>query len=261
MRLSKIFISISLISIIFIIPLFSAESNFYFPVGEDLTFKIKWSFIRLGTMRAIVNDTLTIDGEKVYHIKVFIDSNPLLFFINRHSVFETFFNNDLKIFLFQYNEKIDGITYKAEYRFNYKDSLVHITMTDTTNPSNAIIKDHPMKGKLFDGPSLLYYARKFAVLTRTDTVYYVSYDRLNGVIIDFQGQSKPIKVQGVKKRIDSCYLEGEMQDVGIAGFSGKFRGWFARDRQAPPLKAKLKVFIGSVRLELIEWKNWTPLIE
>ena len=45
---------------------------------------------------------------------------------------------------------------------------------------------------------------------------------------------------------------------GIAGVTGPFKGWFARDRQRPPLRALLKVFIGNVEVELEKWEGWNP---
>lgn len=49
-----------------------------------------------------------------------------------------------------------------------------------------------------------------------------------------------------------------MNIKGIAGITGPFKGWFAADKQRVPLKAELKVFVGSVKVELEDWKGWEP---
>jgi len=52
------------------------------------------------------------------------------------------------------------------------------------------------------------------------------------------------------------YLDGRLRFVGIAGIKEDFKGWFSTDGQKVPLKAYMKAFIGSVKIELEDWKNW-----
>lgn len=245
---------IFLIFILYMNPLFSQEKADPFTVGEDLTYKVKWSFIRLGTLRLQICDTLRMNNEKVYHVKVFIDSNPTLFFINRHSVFETFFSSNMDVHLFRYYEKIDGITYKADYKFNYSDSLIYVMLTDTSDTNNTISNISPFSGKVLDGTSLIYYARINAAETRSDTVRYIADEDQDDIILNFRGKAEPVKIKAMNGLVPSCYMEGRVLNKGIAGLSGYFKGWFSADRRRLPLKAKMKVFIGSVSLILENYK-------
>ena len=93
-KLVTIITSIILIFLIFPSITFSNKNAFQLQIGEELTYKVKWSFIRLGTLKLQVVDTLMMNKTFVYHIKLFIDSNPLLFFVNMHSVYETFIDNE-----------------------------------------------------------------------------------------------------------------------------------------------------------------------
>ena len=59
------------------------------------------------------------------------------------------------------------------------------------------------------------------------------------------------------KKVDGYYVDGKMKFVGIAGVKEDFKGWFSQDGQSVPLHAKMKAFVGSVRLNLEWWKNWS----
>ncbi|OQX95641.1 hypothetical protein B6I21_04405 [candidate division KSB1 bacterium 4572_119] len=256
-RILKIsFILLFITSVLCPTLLLSKSNQFSWEVGEELTYKVKWSFIRLGTLRLQVCDTLTLDNTFVYHIKLFIDSNPLLFFVNMHNVYETFITEDFKLHLFQSVEKIDNITYLAKYKFNYVDSLIHINMTDMKNPDHTIIKDEPLNETLLDGTSLIYYARATANSTKTDTLISFFESKRGKVIIHYKGKSGKIKIGASEKPIESYYVDGKVDMKGIAGLTGPYKGWFATDSQRPPLIGKLKVFVGYVKVELESWKNW-----
>ncbi len=141
-RIAIIFILIVLLS-----PhlLLSNDIPFKWRVGEELTYKVKWSFIRLGTLKLQICDSLVIDNTLVYHVRLLIDSNPLLFFVNMHNVYNSYINENLQLHLFYAEEKIDNVTYKAEYRLDDSDSLIHIDMTDIKNPAKTIKKSVPFQ--------------------------------------------------------------------------------------------------------------------
>ena len=247
-----------LMCIIFRIPLVSDEQPVQWSVGEELIYKVKWSFLRLGTLRAQISDTVSIDGQRAYHIRLFVDSNPTLFFVSHHAVYETFFDDTLKVFLFRCDEKIEGVTYHTTYRIDHADSRVYIDMTDEKDPANQIVDTTSFEGTLYDGTSLLYYARAHVHDAKTDTVRYMDDGKVELAIIDFQGAKGSVKIGALDEPVPTYYLEGHVMGGGIAGLKGNFKGWFARDGHRPPLKARMKVFIGSVTLELESWKKWEP---
>ncbi|MCD4676180.1 MAG: DUF3108 domain-containing protein [Desulfobacula sp.] len=253
---SKIIIIFICILLHFPIALLSVENTFQWQVGEELTYKVKWSFIRLGTLKLQVVDTLTIDNTFVYHTRMFIDSNPLLFFVNMHSVYDSYIGEDFYPHLFIADEKIDGVTYKTRYRFNYADSLIHIKMTDVKDTTHIIEKKLPLDEKVQDGMSMIFYARGNVHLKKTETLTAFFEARKGKLDINFKGKDKKIKINSINSPIETYKVFGEANFKAIAGFGGKYSGWFATDKQRPPLKAEMKVFIGNVTIELEEWKNW-----
>ncbi len=143
MFLKNVLICLCLI-LLFSTALLADDNTFSLRIGEELTYKVKWSFLRLGTLKLQVCDTLTIEGNLVYHLKINLDSNPKLFFVNMHSVYETYIDEDFNVHLSYANEKIDNVTYLTEYRFNYEDSLIHVKMTDIKDTSRIILEDQPL---------------------------------------------------------------------------------------------------------------------
>ena len=221
--------------------------------GEELTYKVKWAFIRLGTLRLHICDTLTIHNQKLYHIKCHIDSNPTLFFVNYHTIAESFFSENLEVHYFSYIEEDEGITYKAEYMLDRSRGVVSIQLTDTSNTDNTIEKVIPFSGNVQDGTSLIYYARAHAGETETHSVPYLADESQDVVSINFQGKGDLVKVKAFPNKLPTYFLEGKVYNKGIAGLSGDFKGWFSADDRRLPLMAKMKVFIGSVSLKLEEY--------
>ncbi len=67
--------------------------------------------------------------------------------------------------------------------------------------------------------------------------------------------------------IDSCKypvrvlkFSGKLHLEGIFGLNGDFDVWFSDDEESIPIVAKMKVLIGSIRIELKQWNHgtWRP---
>jgi len=261
--MNKRTISLTITLLIFMLMLFPAsifsdDDSFQWQIGEELIYKVNWSFIRLGTLKLQVMEKRILDSTFVYHIKLYIDSNPLLFFVNMHSVYESFIDEQFLPQLFLANEKIDNITYKTEYRFNHADRLIHINMTDIKNPTKTIARDDSLNETIIDGTAMIFYARSNVASVKTDTITTFFEAKHGKVHINFKGKNSKIKIEALPAPVKTYYVDGSIKMNSIAGLTGPFKGWFAVDRQRPPLKAELKVFIGYVKVELEEWKKWNP---
>lgn len=232
------------------------DSKFGYRIGEEFTYKVKYSFLRLGTLRLVVNDSVKINGHNVYHTQLFIDSNPLLFFVNMHNVYNSYIDDEFRLQLFKAEERIDDILYTTEYRFSYEDSMIYATLTNIKDPNQIIRKEITMDELLLDGSSLIFYARANVHSVKAESLATFFEAKKGRVFINFKGKQGQQAIDAIGKGIDTYYVDGMMNSVGIAGLNGPFKGWFAVDSQRPPIRAKLKVFIGHVTVELEEWKNW-----
>ena len=148
--------------------------------------------------------------------------------------------------------------YKAEYTIDYADSLILINMTDMDDTTKNIERSMPFERTILDGTSLVFYARKQAVSTKKDTVESFFESERGKVAFNFHGRKDQVTIAALDSPIECYSIDGKIETKGIAGVTGPYKGWFAADEQRPPIKAELKVFIGSVKVELEKWKKWEP---
>ncbi len=240
--------------------LFSSE-EFHWRTGEELTYKVKWAFVRLGTVRLCIEDSLMFDSTMVHKITFHIDSNPMLFFVNMHSVFTCYLDDQFRPIHYIASEKIYNKRQKAIYRFYYPDSFFTIDFMDQEDTTRYRQVKLPLKEPVYDGISLIFHARRRLSTIGKDTVTSFLNDQLGKVYLNYLGPDSSIHLKSIPHPVPSYFITGVINMKGIAGVTGPFKGWFARDSQRPPLKAYLKVFIGNVVAELESWKNWRPPVE
>ena len=68
------------------------------------------------------------------------------------------------------------------------------------------------------------------------------------------------EIDAVDYPIDVVKLDGRADFVGVFGLTGAFEGIFSNDLAGIPITARMKVVLGSVRVELRKWKrgDWIP---
>lgn len=229
---------------------YTQSDRFAWNEGEELIYKVKWGFLRLGTLKIQVLDPLQIDDQKIFHIRLYLDSNPMLFFVNMHSIYDTFIDEDLRPYMHLAQEKIDNIDYRSTHYLNYRDSTLYsqiINLQDSTqNWSDTIRFDQP----LYDGISMTYYARATTENVRRDTLLSYFGDKHGNVLINFRGKQRSPFNRWAKEQDHLYFVDGNIMMVGIAGLTGPFMGWFSANPQRIPLRAQLKVFLGNVHVEL-----------
>lgn len=109
---------------------------------------------------------------------------------------------------------------------------------------------------MYDGISLVFYSRSQIHNKKSEQVLAFWEDRLGKITLNFKGEAEAVKIGALPDPVPAYYLDGIFHLKGIAGVTGPFKGWFARDDQRPPLRAHLEVFIGHVVVELESWKRW-----
>jgi len=231
---------------------------FKWQIGEELTYKVSWGFIRLGTLQLSILDTVQIDGMKAYHTRLSIDSNPWLFFVNMHSTFNSYLLENSYPLLLICEEEIDNEEYHSRYEFDYENSEIIVHHEGIENPDKTIDKSLPLNKKLQDGMSIIYYARANCYREKSEHLV-VFYAAQEGTLeIKFSSQTESIEVSFTDGNMSAYYINGEAHFKAIAGFGGNYEGWFSLDEQRVPLAARMEVFVGSVYLELEEYRNWHP---
>lgn len=236
--------------------LFSASygqsDRFVWNEGEELIYKVKWGFLRLGTLKMQVLDPLQIDDQKIFHIRLYLDSNPVLFFVNMHNVYDTFIDEHLQPHMHLSQEKIDNVDYRSIHRINYDESTVHVQLINLQDPTHNLTDTVKFSQPPYDGISMTFYARATTENVRRDTLLSYFGNKQGNVLINFRGKQQSPLNRWAKDHDHLYFVDGNIMLVGIAGLTGPFMGWFSTNPQRIPIKAQLKVFLGNVHVELEE---------
>ncbi|MBL7075384.1 hypothetical protein ISS37_09135 [candidate division KSB1 bacterium] len=64
--------------------------------------------------------------------------------------------------------------------------------------------------------------------------------------------NKLVRIKGAGGDVDAIEIRGKAHYEGTAGFKGDFLCWFSNDERAFLLKAKIKIFLGSITIMLKE---------
>jgi len=251
-----------LIYLILALTIFSTADDFpafHFVDGEELTFRVNYSFFNLGTITANVNrDGESDAGLKKFHIHLTIKSNPLLFWVNNQSVYDSYIDENLKPLKFVTNEKVDGKPYKAEYLFNYDDKRMERKLLPVDGSDEAKTDYLPIKPNMIDGISLIFYARSHVHELHADTVSTFIENTSGDVVFNFKNESQITETDELPDGVNAVYFKGQLNIKGIAGVSGPFEAYFSRDASRVPLLSYLEVFVGHVTITLEKWKGWKP---
>lgn len=230
-------------------------TKFKWQVGEELFYKVKYSFLTVGTLRFQILKRDTLHGRPVYLCRMHIKSSGIPF-INFDDIYESYIDENVYSHQLQsWEQQSDHILY-TRYDMNYRDGKIYMFMekrfeTDTvTVLDSTVALTEPVQ----DGLSLLFYARANVEKKQGEDVTVFSFNEYRQTFINFTGKLEEVKSRG--KDVMGYYLDGKMKFVGIAGLKEDFKGWFSPEAQHVPLHAKMKVIVGSVRLNLEEWKNW-----
>ncbi len=232
-------------------------------VGEELVYGVHYSFFNIGTIRMRVNSKENVDGREIYHTTAVINSNSSLsWLVELHIRFFSGIDQDLftHTWLSEDSSK-KTISYRKIW-FQYQDNTLHGengTKNDGTYRPEKF-DTAKISGHCQDGLSLFFYARGNARRKKEQYVPTCIDNKEVNTYINFLNEREKVEIDSVQYPIDCVHFEGRADFTGIFGLTGGFEGWFSNDQACIPVKAKMKVILGSVKVELLSWKrsSWTP---
>ncbi len=261
---------VSLILLLFLSQCFYIDNGKFFAqtkvkqgtlqVGEELLYEVSYSFIKLGTVRIKVLDKRTINGTDVYKTIGYIDSYSGVPFVNLHQIYESSLNSDFTPLFFRGTVKDEKYHSYTEYYFDKKKASIHVKKGSVKPPKvwtdSVTSLDRPYQ----DGLSIFFYARNYSGSKKSENVPCFVKEEKVFTRINFYNEVEDVSIDAVDYDISCVRLDGEMDFISIFGLTGYFEGWFSNDDASIPIVAKMHVIIGSITLELIEWKRqgWIP---
>jgi hypothetical protein len=227
--------------------------------GEELVYNVSYAFLDLGQIRIKTVSRVESDGRTCYFCQAFIDSYKKVPFVDLHAVFESLIDTDMYSRRFMGKVKQDAVWDFNRYRFEYdrKRVLIDIGNQDTVvSKRDTAVVESPYQ----DGLSLFYFARRHLYDGKTLNVPTLVKEKKVNTVINFKNRRTTVDIDAVDYPVDVIEFDGTMDFVGIFGLTGDFEGWFSNDEARIPIYAKMKVIVGSVSVELMEWKRpgWSP---
>jgi hypothetical protein len=243
-----------------LLSLTSANAQGFLYPGEDLTYRVSYAGITLGTVRAVTEPFTTLNGRNVAKVKVFINSSSGIPFVSLHSTYQSWMDSTAMFsHLFNASTQVEGNLWEFDqYVFDY--TKMNVVMETSRDKRVIKRKETAINKYCNDGSSLLYTARTLLNAKKTITLPTVVMGNLVSTVINFRGKKEAVDIDAVNYPVKTTYFDGVANWTGIYGLSGNFEGWFSDDAARVPIKAKMKVYVGSVTIELQSWKrgSWQP---
>ncbi len=267
---------IHLLNLIYVLPLLLLGSNtetakisefrFLIPVeknlsvGEDITYVVKYTFIKLGEVRLKVQEKVNINGKEFYSTTAYIDSYSNIPFVNLHQIYESKVNKDYYSDYFKGIVKHEKYSTFTEYFFDYEKSTLRVKKGKVKPPELWTDSTTTAENMFHDGLSIFYYARMNTGQKKSVNLPCFVNEEKVYTKINFYKDVKPVSIDAIDYDVACVRLDGETDFVSVYGLTGFFEGWFSNDEAAIPIKARMRVIIGNVTLELKSWKRegWIP---
>jgi len=111
-----------------------------------------------------------------------------------------------------------------------------------------------------DGMSLLFFAREHVQGARPMRIPTFVDNREAATQINFRGKREVVEIDAVQYPVQTVTFDGSANFVGVFGLTGGFEGWFSDDESRVPIIGRMKVILGSVKVELTKWRrgSWAP---
>ena len=233
-------------------------------VGEELEYSIHYSFFSIGTIHFKVTNKEERNGRVIYHAYSMMDSNPSLsWLVNLHVRFYTEMDQDAFTYDWLSEDSTGEIITYRKMHFDYEKHKMYYERGEKLRTGEYRKNDERtinITNNCQDGLSLFYYARAHACEKRqTKNPTFVDTNEVT-TNINFGVEHLNEEIDAVNYPIDVMKLEGMANFVGVFGLTGGFNGVFSNDVAGIPITARLKVILGSIKVELKNWKrdNWIP---
>ncbi len=230
-----------------------------FVEGEELVYNVRYGFIDLGQVRIKIVSKEQTPTSLVYNGLADIQSYPKVPFVDLKAVFQSKMDTSVYSRQFIGKSKNGKFWEFAKYIFDYD---AHHVLIEKGVADSLVEKRDTLEINVpyQDGLSLFYYARDQVFSGKKMNIPSLVKEEKVNTYIDFKNERSSVEIDPVDYPIDVVGFEGTAEFVGIFGLTGDFEGWFSADEARIPILAKMKVIIGNVTLELMEWKRpgWVP---
>lgn len=227
-----------------------------FSAGEVLRYKVTWSFIRLGTV--IVEQRADSTNPGSFLVSMSVTSTPSLPFISVDFLNETLLSDDRQTITREtiFSGKDRSLQTMYSYEADRGLILAHEYNRGAVSSVDSLTAEEPC----YDALGLFMTSRLLNGSGLSVTLPTLNDHSIRPTDLTFTTEPEEIEVDAFPSPIRCRRVMGNANWVGtsFAGMKGPFEGWISDDSAGIPLKARVKIFLGSIVLELesIERPGW-----
>ena len=228
--------------------------------GEELEYEVSFWGIKLGTIKIVTLDNVSMNSKEVFHVVCNIDAYTGIPFIEIHAKFEGWIDPTVS-----YSHKFAGnskfMSDQWDFQkitYDYANSKI---LNEKYSGKNRLYYDSIKTIKKWnDGCSLFFFARQFTKLGKNIIVPTIMNRDTTSTNLNFTGKTTATEIDAVNYPVKTVHFTGKANWEGVYGLSGEFEGWFSDDDARVPIRAKMNVYVGSINVELVKWKRagWMP---
>src|SRR5690554_212870 len=227
--------------------------------GEFFKFQVSYGIINAGVATLELNET-TYNGKKIFHAKGLGKTTGISrFFFKVHDDYQSYF--DIKTgqpYRFIRNIYEGGYTRNQEGFVNYQNNT--ILLKDHKNNSES---SHKIHSKIQDVVSSFYYLRnneKLNALKKGEAIEIDMFfdDEIYNFKLKFMGFEKIKTKFGT---INTMMFRPYVQSGRVFKEQESLTIWVSNDRNRIPLKIQASLAVGSLKAELVEYKNLSNQLE
>jgi len=232
-----------------------------FQVGEQLRYSVKWKFIRLGTITMTTVSEADSTSQGRVQVVMDVESSRGLPVVDLRERNEAVMDiARMRSLTYVATHDVNGHHQSLRHTFAPEERSVTAELTDGEAgvPVTTILRDVEW---YVEGVTLFFYAREAARRGGSHTIPTLVNQAMYGTSITIAGRSEEIEIDAVDYPIRSKRLFGEAEWTGsAAGVTGEFMGWVSDDEASVMLRAELEIFLGSIDIELEQWRRagWQP---
>ena len=198
-----------------------------------------------------------------YKITMTVESNPDLSFVWIREYNQSLIDaSTLMTKRYDAMQRNGDDLFRIHQHYDSTERVAIYTRTDMN--SGILLEADTLKNvdPFVEGPSLFFFTRCISNLRKKVSVPTMVHGKIWNTILDFTEPIEEIEIDAMERTIQTRKYSGHASwgEAGTAGLSGDFVGWISDDEAAVIIRAELKIFVGSITVELEQWKRpgWVP---
>lgn len=222
--------------------------NTAYKAGESLKYLLYYGFVDGGKAEFTLTQSKPVNGNEVLHAKAEAHTTGMArWFIALDDVYESYF-------LEKNGKPIKAIRNIKENKYKYYDEVTYNHEANTvTSKKNGTIS---VPENIYDIISSVYYLRRqgFNNVKLNDTITIMTYfaDEIFPYRIIFKGKETISTKLG---KIKSLKFQPIVETGRVFKEQDDMRFWISDDANFLPLRVEFDMFVGSIKCDLIDYKN------